>query len=96
MKLPIQAQPVSRRVSSTMLAKKATNAVGASFGNACDGKEAECSWTFAACAPAVFGGPAGIAGCLAGIGAAGCFDCFMERLLSSPPTGPRQPIRDIM
>jgi hypothetical protein len=76
MKLPIQAQPVSRKVSSAMLAKKATNAVGAS--SACD---AACGWAAAACtASFITTGGLGLLPCLVAIGAANCYDCVVEIL----------------
>jgi hypothetical protein len=72
MKLPIQAQPVSRKVSSTMLAKKATNAVGASW--SCG----ECALSIAQCGWAIKDGPKPFRDCLAGLGAEGCADCPVE------------------
>lgn len=72
MKLPIQAQPVSRTVSSTMLAKKATNAVGASW--SCS----ECALSFVQCGWAAMDGPKPFRDCLVGLGAEGCADCNAE------------------
>ena len=70
MKLPIQAQPVMRNVSSVRISAALISGVTASE---CD--MSTCGWAIAACAPAVFGGPTGVAGCLIGLGAGGCVDC---------------------
>ena len=73
MKLPIQAQPVSRKVSSTMLAKKATNAVGASWsGSECALSIADCGWTL------VGSGTKAFRDCLERAGAEQCHDCGVE------------------
>lgn len=67
MKLPTQAQPVMRKVRTSDALMSGVTA------SACD--MAQCGWAIAACAPALVGGLAGLAGCLIGLGAGTCVEC---------------------
>jgi ribosomal protein L37AE/L43A len=73
MKLPIQAQPVSRKVSSTMISKKAANAVGASWScSECGLSLAQCGFTL------VTEGPKPFWECIMRSRSEECADCYAE------------------
>lgn len=85
MKLPIQAHPIMRSMSSVRISDALINGVTSS---GCD--VTSCGWAIAACvATAPFGAPA-VAACLIGLGALDCRDCIWETIQA----GFLQPGRD--
>jgi hypothetical protein len=91
MKLPIQAQPVMRNVSSVKIYENQAKYVNAS------GCDSECGWMVAACTPAAIGGYGAYFACLgaAVIGIPSCRDCvsifaekYWEVIMTPPCIGP--------
>ena len=73
MKLPMQACPIMRSVSSVGIADTRMSGVTAS---ACDA--AHCGWAIGACVVSAVFGPAAVGACLIGTGALDCRDCIAD------------------
>jgi hypothetical protein len=75
MKLPVQAQPVLRKISDTKMAIASTDAITAS--GCSTWKKIGCAASVAACAAVCYAsGGLACAGCFAGLGQSSCIDCL--------------------